>query len=76
MTGKQVYPLYGDRIRDLRNQHLLTQVELAERAGISAQHLSDIERESNKKRGVHASTLRKIAGVLDVQPEFLIRRAH
>jgi transcriptional regulator with XRE-family HTH domain len=72
---KQVYKLYGDRIRDMRNKKLLTQVELAERAGISAQHISEIERES-KRRGVHANTLRKIASVLDVQPEFLIRRAH
>ena len=72
---KQVYQLYGDRIRDLRNQTLLTQVELAERVGISTGSVSEIERES-RRGGVHANTLRKIASVLGVQPEFLIKRAH
>ena len=73
---KQVYGIYGDRIRDLRNQQLITQVELAERVGMSVTTISDIERGSRNGGGVHANTLKKIARALGVQPEFLIKRAH
>ena len=40
----------GINIRELRKLRLLTQDELAERAGFSLQHVGDIERLKKKSR--------------------------
>ena len=50
----------GINIRDLRKFRLLTQDELAERAGFSLQHVGDIER---GKANPTLSCLLKLAGV-------------
>jgi len=59
----------GNRISELRKQALLTQGELAARAGVSRATINNIEtgRHPNSK----ISTLRKIADALSVQPNAL-----
>jgi transcriptional regulator with XRE-family HTH domain len=59
----------GERIVEERESRLLRQAELAERAGISASTLSQIE--SGRVPKPHIGTLRKIARALDVEPEEL-----
>ena len=53
----------GINIRELRKLRLLTQDELAERAGFSLQHVGDIER---GKANPTLSCLLKLAEVLNV----------
>lgn len=58
-------------LRKLRHASGFTQEELADRAGLSARHLGDIE------RGEHAAsvrTLEQLAEALRVDPCELIRR--
>ncbi|MGF1470292.1 MAG: helix-turn-helix domain-containing protein [Rubrobacteraceae bacterium] len=59
----------GDRLREIRTKRLLTQEELAERAGVSPSTVVNIERDN---REPHFRTIRKLAKALDVEPaEFL-----
>lgn len=58
-----------NRIREQRNKHGLTQEVLADKAGISRSHLSEIE--SGKKRA-HQDHLIKIADVLGISPRELL----
>jgi transcriptional regulator with XRE-family HTH domain len=53
--------LMGERLRALRQQHRVTQVELAERAGLPQSHISDIERGASLPNLV---TLLRIASAL------------
>ena len=62
----------GDNVRELRTLNALTQEELADKAGITATALSRIERNEAEPR---PSTLRKLAGVLSVEPRELIKRS-
>jgi transcriptional regulator with XRE-family HTH domain len=58
----------GAKVRRLREEKALTQVELAEMTGITAIHLGRIE------RGVsypHPRTRRRIAEALGVDPKYL-----
>lgn len=57
--------LFGKRVRQLRRQKDLTQEELAELVGVSAEFISNLE------RGINApsfDTLERIAEALDVAP--------
>ena len=56
----------GERIAELRENQLLRQTELAEKAGISPSTLSQIE--SGRVSNPHIGTLRKIARALNVEP--------
>ncbi len=58
----------GDRIRRLREQRLLTQRELAERAGIGPVTLHRIE---SGKVVPRLRTLRRLAEALGIPPEAL-----
>jgi transcriptional regulator with XRE-family HTH domain len=61
----------GERIATLREERALTQVELAEKAGISPSTLSLIE--SGKVPRPHVGTVRKIARALGIEPGDLRR---
>jgi transcriptional regulator with XRE-family HTH domain len=63
----------GDNVRELRTLNALTQMELADKAGITATALSRIERNEAEPR---PSTLWKLAGALDVEPRELIKRSN
>ena len=60
----------GAKLRKLRRERALSQQDIERGTGISQATLSDLEQ---GKRGARASTLRKLAGVLDVQPRELIK---
>jgi transcriptional regulator with XRE-family HTH domain len=60
----------GSRLKELRLQKFLTQVELAERAGISQRAITQIERDRVEP---HITTMRKLAAALGVEPQELMR---
>ena len=58
----------GNRIREIRTAHSLTQEALAEKIGLSAKSLSQIELGNNF---VSAETLNLLCQALDVTPKIL-----
>ena len=59
----------GEKLKEARTRRLLTQEELAEKAGVSAATVVNIERNNQEP---HFRTIRKLAKALDVDPtEFL-----
>jgi transcriptional regulator with XRE-family HTH domain len=58
-----------DRIRELRLRQVLTQVELADRAGLTESTINRLERGLQK---AHIGTVRKLAGALGVEPAEII----
>jgi transcriptional regulator with XRE-family HTH domain len=61
----------GERLRETRKRKLLTQEQLAERSGVGVATIIRIERNQVEQRG---STIRKLAGALEVEPDELVRR--
>lgn len=59
----------GLRVKALRLQKKLTQVQLAELVGIDQSTLSDIERGG----GLYANTLMSLCDALDTSPQFIMR---
>ncbi len=59
----------GEKLREARTRRLLTQEELAEKAGISAATVVNIERNNQEP---HFRTIRKLAKALDVDPTTLL----
>jgi transcriptional regulator with XRE-family HTH domain len=59
----------GNNVRHWRILRTLTQVQLAQKAGISPAALVRIE---NNQADPHVSTIRKLSDALDVSPEQLI----
>jgi transcriptional regulator with XRE-family HTH domain len=60
----------GRQLKALREEHLLTQDELAEAAGISRDQVSRIERNAVDPR---FSTIRKLASALGIEPRELTK---
>ena len=60
----------GNRLKDLRVERALTQEELAKKAGVGKNTVNRIERNETEP---HMSTLRKLAGALEVEPARLVR---
>jgi transcriptional regulator with XRE-family HTH domain len=60
----------GARLRKLRRERALSQQDVERISGISQATLSDLEQ---GKRGARASTLRKLAEALGVEPRELIK---
>ncbi len=59
----------GDKLKEVRTRRLLTQEELAQRAGISPATVVNVERNNQEP---HFRTIRKLAEALDIDPtEFL-----
>ena len=61
--------LIGERLRKARTRRLLTQQELAEKAGVSPSTIVNIERDQAEP---HFRTIRKLAKALDVEPTSLL----
>ena len=61
----------GEKLKRLRTLQALTQVELAEKAGLTTAAVARIERDEAEPR---PSSLRKLAKALNVQPRDLIER--
>ena len=59
----------GEKLKEVRTRRLLTQEELAERAGISAATVVNAERNNQEP---HFRTIRKLAKALDVDPTELL----
>jgi transcriptional regulator with XRE-family HTH domain len=59
----------GDRLKEIRTRRLLTQEELAEKAGVSAATVVNVERNNQEP---HFRTIRKLAQALDVDPTELL----
>ena len=60
----------GAKLRKLRRERALSQQDIERETGVSQGTLSDLEQ---GKRGARASTLRKLAKVLGVQPKELMK---
>ncbi len=60
----------GAKLRKLRRERALSQQDIERETGVSQATLSDLEQ---GKRGARASTLRKLAEVLDVKPKELMK---
>jgi transcriptional regulator with XRE-family HTH domain len=59
----------GQQLKAIRTRRLLTQEELAERAGVSAATVVNVER---NKQEPHFRTIRKLAKALNVDPTELL----
>jgi transcriptional regulator with XRE-family HTH domain len=59
----------GEKLKEARTKRLLTQEELAEKAGVSAATVVNIERNNQEP---HFRTIRKLANALDVDPTTLL----
>ena len=59
----------GENLRKIRTKRLLTQEELAEKAGVSAATIVNIERNNQEP---HFRTIRKLAKSLDIDPTELL----
>jgi transcriptional regulator with XRE-family HTH domain len=60
----------GDRLRKVRDKRLLSQRELAERAGLSPTTILKLE--SGRVDEPHPRTIRKLADALEVDPDELV----
>jgi transcriptional regulator with XRE-family HTH domain len=61
----------GDRLRKVRDERLLSQRELAERAGLSPTTILKLE--TARVDEPHPRTIRKLADALEVDPDELLR---
>ena len=59
----------GEKLREVRTRRLLTQVELAEKAGVSQSTIANIERDNAEPQ---FRTIRKLAKALDIEPTELL----
>ncbi len=59
----------GEKLKEVRTKRLLTQEELAEKAGVTAATVVNIER---NKQQPHFRTIRKLAKALDIDPTELV----
>ena len=59
----------GKNLKDLRTRAALTQAELADKAGLTTAAVARIERDEAEPR---MTTIRKLAGALDVKPVELV----
>lgn len=60
----------GHKVKALRSSKVMERRELAERSGISYSTLAQIE---TNRRTVRADTVRRVASVVGLQPEALVR---
>jgi transcriptional regulator with XRE-family HTH domain len=59
----------GEKLREIRTRRLLTQDELAEKAGVSQSTIANIERDNAEPQ---FRTIRKLAKALDIEPTELL----
>jgi transcriptional regulator with XRE-family HTH domain len=61
---------FGERLKELREDRMLTQRELARAAGIALSTVVNLEKQHTEPR---FGTIRKLALALDVEPHRLMR---
>jgi transcriptional regulator with XRE-family HTH domain len=61
---------FGERLKELRNDRMLTQRDLAREAGIALSTVVNLERQHTAPR---FGTIRKLARALDVEPHALMK---
>ena len=66
-----LHRLFGAHLRSLREQHGMTQEELAARAGLHVTHISLLE---HGKRSARLETLEKLGQAMGIQPKELLPR--
>jgi len=59
----------GDKLKETRKRRLLTQEQLADKAGVGINTITRIERNQVEPQG---RTIRKLAQALDVPPSYLL----
>ena len=59
----------GEKLREVRTRRLLTQDELADKAGVSQSTIANIERDNAEPQ---FRTIRKLAKALDIDPTELL----
>jgi transcriptional regulator with XRE-family HTH domain len=59
----------GEKLKQIRTRRLLTQEELAEKAGVSAATVVNVERNNQEP---HFRTIRKLAKALEIDPTELL----
>jgi transcriptional regulator with XRE-family HTH domain len=59
----------GEKLKEIRTKRLLTQDELADKAGVSQSTIANIERNNAEPQ---FRTIRKLAKALDVEPTELL----
>ena len=69
--GKSI-SINGQRLRELRVERALTLRALGERSGVAYDTINKLEL---GRRPAHASTVRKLADALDVEPKELMKGA-
>ncbi len=69
MTDTRFIVVDGGRLRRARRDRALSQQDLSAATGVAQATLSDLER---GKRGARASTVRKLAAALGVEPKELM----
>jgi transcriptional regulator with XRE-family HTH domain len=60
----------SDRLRRIRKERLLTQVELSKMSGVAQDSISSLE---TGKREAHPGTIKKLAEALGVEPRKLLK---
>ncbi len=71
MTDGRFITVDGRGLRRARRDQALSQQDLSAATGVAQATLSDLER---GKRGARASTVRKLAAALDVEPRELMEK--
>lgn len=61
---------FGQRVKAMRQAHVMTQAELAEKAGVSWVTVARIETE--EQANPRPSTVRRLAAALEVDPGWLL----
>jgi transcriptional regulator with XRE-family HTH domain len=64
---------FGDRLKEIRTDRMLTQRQLAERAAIALSTVVNLEKQHTEPR---FGTIRKLAEALDVEPHALMKGEH
>ena len=72
MDGNDLRHILSNNLKLLRNKRSLSQMELAEKAGISVTFLSNIERDN---KWPYPETLMKLAEALDVEVHILFQNS-
>jgi len=71
--SEDIAVVLGKRLRNLRKEKMLTQEEIAEKAGMNAKYYAQVER---GQRNVTVGSLQRIADGLGVRLEDLFRFPH
>ncbi len=65
-----VMKINGTKLKQLREDQVLTMRELAKKAGVSVDAINRLEK---NRTGAQQTTIRKLAKALDVEPQELVK---